>query len=178
MCAKFNSETMVSSKSSFPSLGLVVGATDICALAAVRSASPESWFLCPGVGAQGGTADSVCAVALRSDGSGLLVSVSRGISQATDRAAAAMKLRDDINASRRNVHEERTTKRAKKDTEVSLLDYQSQFINFALANNVLQFGSFKLKSGRISPYFFNAGLFCSGQSLNSLSRCLPLRLHT
>jgi orotate phosphoribosyltransferase len=36
---------------------------------------------------------------------------------------------------------------------------------------VLQFGSFKLKSGRISPYFFNAGLFCDGQSVLLLSRC-------
>ena len=93
---------MQTNQCAYPSLGLVVGATDLQALAAVRAASPESWILCPGVGAQGGEADAVCAAALRSDGSGLLVSVSRGISQAKDKAAAAMKLRDDINASRRN----------------------------------------------------------------------------
>ena len=169
LCSQFNAETMVASQSAYPSLGLVVGATDLLALAAVRAASPESWILCPGVGAQGGEADRVCAAALRSDGSGLLVSVSRGISQATDKAAAAMKLRDDINASRQSAHDERARKRARVDADV-LLEYQSDFIRFALSNNVLQFGSFKLKSGRISPYFFNAGLFCSGQSLHSLSR--------
>jgi hypothetical protein len=110
----------------------------------------------------------VCEAALRSDGSGLLVSVSRGISASSDMATAARQLRDGINASR----EQATDSQAKKKlrTGGALLDYQSEFISFALANRVLQFGSFKLKSGRISPYFFNAGLFCTGQSLNALSR--------
>jgi hypothetical protein len=114
----------------------------------------------------------VCKVALRSDNSGLLVSVSRGISQATDKAAAAMKLRDDINDSRRRFVAESALKAADtSNNQGGLLPYQSQFITFAIANRVLQFGSFKLKSGRMSPYFFNAGLFCSGESLNALSRC-------
>lgn len=51
-----------------------------------------------------------------------------------------------------------------------MLPYQKEFIDFAVKRNVLQFGSFKLKSGRISPYFFNAGLFCDGQSVLLLSR--------
>jgi len=38
------------------------------------------------------------------------------------------------------------------------------FVRFALNEGVLRFGSFKVKSGRISPYFFNAGLFNSGGS--------------
>ena len=38
-------------------------------------------------------------------------------------------------------------------------DYQEAFIKFALQREVLKFGEFELKSGRISPYFFNAGLF-------------------
>jgi orotate phosphoribosyltransferase len=42
------------------------------------------------------------------------------------------------------------------------------FIEFALAAGVLKFGSFELKSGRISPYFFNAGLFADGASLSRL----------
>ena len=46
--------------------------------------------------------------------------------------------------------------------------YQHEFIEFAIASNVLKFGSFKLKSGRISPYFFNAGLFSSGAALAKL----------
>ncbi len=48
--------------------------------------------------------------------------------------------------------------------------YQQEFIEFALQIGVLRFGEFTLKSGRKSPYFFNAGLFNSGQSLAKLGR--------
>lgn len=48
--------------------------------------------------------------------------------------------------------------------------YQREFIEFALANDVLKFGSFTLKSGRISPYFINAGLFNSGKTLGAIGR--------
>lgn len=47
-------------------------------------------------------------------------------------------------------------------------DYQRQFLDFAISLNVLKFGEFTLKSGRISPYFFNAGLFNSGNALARL----------
>ncbi|KAF1806751.1 orotate phosphoribosyltransferase, partial [Mucor lusitanicus] len=46
--------------------------------------------------------------------------------------------------------------------------YQREFIEFALKNEVLKFGSFHLKSGRTSPYFFNAGLFNSGKTLGAI----------
>lgn len=49
-------------------------------------------------------------------------------------------------------------------------DYQKEFIEFAIANDVLRFGEFSLKSGRISPYFFNAGLFNSGEALAKLGQ--------
>lgn len=49
-------------------------------------------------------------------------------------------------------------------------DYQKEFLDFALNIGVLRFGEFTLKSGRISPYFFNAGLFNTGQSLARLGR--------
>tara|TARA_B100000029_G_scaffold251993_1_gene248941 strand:+ start:880 stop:1524 length:645 start_codon:yes stop_codon:yes gene_type:complete len=45
-----------------------------------------------------------------------------------------------------------------------------QFINFAIETGVLKFGEFTLKSGRQSPYFFNAGLFNSGDSLSRLGQ--------
>jgi orotate phosphoribosyltransferase len=47
-------------------------------------------------------------------------------------------------------------------------DYQKEFIAFAMQHGVLRFGSFKLKSGRQSPYFFNTGLFNSGLALARL----------
>lgn len=49
-------------------------------------------------------------------------------------------------------------------------DYQREFIGFALRHGVLRFGDFTLKSGRQSPYFFNAGLFNSGKMLAELGR--------
>ncbi|WP_435951496.1 orotate phosphoribosyltransferase [Dryocola sp. BD626] len=48
--------------------------------------------------------------------------------------------------------------------------YQRQFIEFALNKQVLKFGEFTLKSGRTSPYFFNAGLFNTGRDLALLGR--------
>ena len=49
-----------------------------------------------------------------------------------------------------------------------MLPYQQSFIEFALARNALRFGSFTLKSGRQSPYFFNTGVFDSGSALRQL----------
>ncbi len=49
-------------------------------------------------------------------------------------------------------------------------DYQKNFIEFAIRREVLRFGEFTLKSGRNSPYFFNAGLFNTGDDLLELSK--------
>lgn len=49
--------------------------------------------------------------------------------------------------------------------------HRRQFIDLALELGVLRFGQFTLKSGRQSPYFFNAGLFNTGQALATLGRC-------
>ena len=49
-------------------------------------------------------------------------------------------------------------------------DFRRQFVEFAIAQKVLCFGEFKTKAGRVSPYFFNAGLFHDGASLRHLCR--------
>lgn len=51
-----------------------------------------------------------------------------------------------------------------------MLDYQRSFVEFAIGHDVLRFGSFTLKSGRTSPYFFNAGGFDTGVRLAGLGR--------
>ena len=48
--------------------------------------------------------------------------------------------------------------------------YQQEFLDFAIAQGVLRFGEFTLKSGRVSPYFFNAGLFQTGSALAQLGK--------
>ena len=52
-----------------------------------------------------------------------------------------------------------------------MLAHQQRFIDLALRLGVLRFGEFTLKSGRRSPYFFNAGLFNTGAALAELGRC-------
>jgi|TARA_B110000971_G_scaffold23461_1_gene21126 orotate phosphoribosyltransferase len=49
------------------------------------------------------------------------------------------------------------------------MDYKKTFIELAIKKNALKFGSFKLKSERISPYFFNSGVFSDGKSLSIIS---------
>ena len=48
--------------------------------------------------------------------------------------------------------------------------YQQAFLDFAISQGVLKFGEFTLKSGRVSPYFFNAGLFQTGSALSQLGK--------
>jgi len=53
----------------------------------------------------------------------------------------------------------------------NLQDNKNRFIQLAIDNDVLRFGEFTLKSGRTSPYFFNAGLFNTGKALAELGAC-------
>ena len=148
------------------SLGLVVGATDADALARARKAGGSSvWILAPGVGAQGGNLAEAAKAGMNENGTAMLIPVSRGISRATDPAAAAKDLCEKINEVRRSIASESSS-----TSEGSIKPYQKEFLEFSLKEGVLRFGSFVLKSGRTSPYFFNAGLFASGASLFKLGK--------
>ncbi len=51
-----------------------------------------------------------------------------------------------------------------------MTDFRQEFIEFAIQRKVLRFGEFKTKAGRLSPYFFNAGLFNDGEALQKLGQ--------
>lgn len=83
---------------------LVVGATYPDEMRQLRTLAPETIFLVPGLGAQGGDVAAVVAAGLDAQGGGLMLSASRSILQADDPAAAARSLRDEINAAREVLH--------------------------------------------------------------------------
>jgi uridine monophosphate synthetase len=175
-------------------LGLVVGATDPDALRRARArAGREAWILAPGVGAQGGDLLDAVRAGMNDEGSCLLLPVSRAISRADDPASAARDLWEQIQAARgqaRNIKQddsvkEKSTVGCNNDvsfdvmtTKMTLLPHQQEFLEFSLAQGVLKFGSFVLKSGRTSPYFFNAGLFSSGAALYRLGKAYASAIMT
>lgn len=62
-------------------------------------------------------------------------------------------------------------------TSSQLQPYQEEYLSLLLSSNILYFGGpFTLKSGRKSPYFFNAGLFCTGESIASIASCYAQRI--
>ena len=154
-----------------PLLGLVVGATDPEALKKARKAAGEDvWILAPGVGAQGGDLEVSCAAGMNKKATGMLIPVSRGISRAEDPGKKAEELKDSINVARNAILQANSSQDTCTDSDMTLEPYQKEFLEFSLEQGVLKFGSFVLKSGRTSPYFFNAGLFASGAALFKLGK--------
>ncbi len=71
-------------------------------------------------------------------------------------------------ASHRNLADDRMNAAAPADNDARA--FRREFVDFAIRAGVLRFGEFRTKAGRLSPYFFNAGLFCDGARLAELSR--------
>mmetsp|Transcript_19337 Transcript_19337/g.53911 ORF Transcript_19337/g.53911 Transcript_19337/m.53911 type:complete len:524 (+) Transcript_19337:70-1641(+) len=166
--AKLAQQWSLKSGATSSNLGLVVGATDSTALSKARAAAGEGvWILAPGVGAQGGNLEEAFRAGCNAEGTAMLVPVSRGISRAADPAAVAKDLMENINAIRTKLKESSASAESDESSD-TIATYQKEFLEFSLSQNVLRFGEFVLKSGRTSPYFFNAGLFASGAALFKL----------
>ena len=124
-------------------IGLVIGATQTEALRRIRQICPETWFLAPGVGAQGGDLAGALQAGLRPDGLGMIIPVSRSILNASDPRGAAIELRDAINAFRRSF----TPRAALGEREKLIL----KLFNYGC----VKFGAFTLASGKESPIYID-----------------------
>jgi len=126
-------------------IGLVVGATQPEALAQVRHICPHNWILAPGVGAQGGDLGASLRAGLRTDGSGLIIPVSRAVMGAPDPRQAARDLCQQIQHFSQELKSRPAAGTAQTEKLVSEL----------FQTGCIQFGSFTLASGKQSPIYFD-----------------------
>ncbi len=135
-----------------PSIGLVVAGNDLEALRSVRAAAPRAWFLAPGIGVQGGSAEAAFASGARDDGLGILVVAVRSIAQAADPGAEARKLRDAMEHARASLS---TPRKAFGGAAPMEDDLKDRFIRALIDTGCFRLGDFILKSGKKSPFYID-----------------------
>jgi len=140
-------------------VGFVVGATQPAALAQVRALAPDRWLLAPGIGAQGGDLTATLSAGLDERGRGLIVPVSRAVTEAADPRQAALDLHDRINQCR--VGRPHPTPYPLPSPEIGRGEREraerggcSEGLILALHDaGCVQFGEFTLVSGKRSPIY-------------------------
>ncbi len=162
-----------------PSVGLVVAGNDPAALRAARAAAPRAWFLAPGVGAQGGSADEAFAAGARGDGMGILVVAVRSIARAPDPGAEARKLRDEMNAARDELLRSRRGASAAgaaggasartSGAPAAEDRLKEGFLRALISTGCFRLGDFVLKSGKKSPFYIDLRRLVSDPAAMSLA---------